>query len=78
MDLLVERCAGLDVAKREVVACVRTPGPGGMRFSLASRTAFMRGSFGIIAILLNPTLARTVAAVYDRRRSLTCWTVGRS
>jgi transposase len=33
MDLLVERCAGLDVAKREVVACVRTPdsGPGGRR-----------------------------------------------
>jgi hypothetical protein len=28
MDLLVERCAGLDVAKREVVACVRTPDPG--------------------------------------------------
>ncbi len=29
VDLLVERCAGLDVAKEEVVACVRTPGPGG-------------------------------------------------
>jgi transposase len=28
VDLLVERCAGLDVAKREVVACVRTPDPG--------------------------------------------------
>jgi transposase len=28
VDLLVERCAGLDVAKREVVACVRTPGGG--------------------------------------------------
>jgi len=28
VDLLVERCAGLDVAKREVVACVRTPAPG--------------------------------------------------
>jgi transposase len=28
MDLLVERCAGLDVAKQEVVACVRTPDPG--------------------------------------------------
>jgi transposase len=33
MDLLVERCAGLDVAKQEVVACVRTPdlGTGGQR-----------------------------------------------
>src|SRR4029453_2403767 len=28
MDLLVERCAGLDVAKREGVACVRPPAPG--------------------------------------------------
>ena len=33
MDLLVERCAGLDVSKQEVVACVRTPGlqAGGRR-----------------------------------------------
>ena len=26
MDVIVERCAGLDVGKDEVVACVRTPG----------------------------------------------------
>ena len=39
MDLLVERCAGLDVAKREVVACVRTPDPGaGGRRRQAIRT----------------------------------------
>jgi transposase len=31
MDVMVERCAGLDVGKDEVVACVRTPGPGGGR-----------------------------------------------
>ena len=29
MDVLLERCAGIDVGKDEVVACVRTPGPGG-------------------------------------------------
>ncbi len=29
MDLMVERCAGVDIGKDEVVACVRTPGPGG-------------------------------------------------
>jgi len=29
MDVVVERCAGLDVHKDSVVACVRTPGPGG-------------------------------------------------
>ncbi len=31
MDLVVERCAGLDVAKEEVVACVRTCGRAGER-----------------------------------------------
>jgi transposase len=29
MDVLYERCCGLDVHKQEVVACVITPGPGG-------------------------------------------------
>jgi transposase len=29
MDVIVERCAGLDVGKDEVVACVRTPSPSG-------------------------------------------------
>jgi transposase len=28
MDVVVERCAGLDVGKHEVVACVRSPVPG--------------------------------------------------
>ena len=32
MELLVARCAGLDVAKDEVVACLRVPdGSGGRR-----------------------------------------------
>ena len=31
MDVLVERCAGLDVHKDTVVACVRAPGPEGRR-----------------------------------------------
>lgn len=31
MDVVVERCAGLDVHKDTVVACVRTPGTGGRR-----------------------------------------------
>jgi transposase len=29
VDLVVERCAGVDIGKDEVVACVRAPGPGG-------------------------------------------------
>ena len=31
MELVVERCAGLDVHKDLVVACVRHPGPDGVR-----------------------------------------------
>jgi transposase len=31
MELVVQRCAGVDVGKDEVVACVRTPGEGGER-----------------------------------------------
>jgi transposase len=33
MDVVVARCAGLDVHKDTVVACVRTPGPDGDRVS---------------------------------------------
>ena len=33
METLIERCAGLDVHKDTVVACVRVPGPGGRRES---------------------------------------------
>jgi hypothetical protein len=29
VDVLIERCAGIDIGKDEVVACVRTPDPGG-------------------------------------------------
>jgi transposase len=29
VDVIVERCAGVDIGKDEVVACVRTPGPHG-------------------------------------------------
>ena len=31
MDVLITRCAGLDVHKKEVTACVRTPGDGTTR-----------------------------------------------
>src|SRR5215211_8234109 len=31
MDVLLERCAGIDIGKEEVVACVLAPGPGGKR-----------------------------------------------
>ncbi|HEY4568070.1 MAG TPA: IS110 family transposase [Kribbella sp.] len=38
MDLLVERCAAIDVGKREVVACVRAPQPQGRGRRRQTRT----------------------------------------
>ena len=29
MEAMLERCAGIDIGKDEVVACVRTPAPEG-------------------------------------------------
>jgi hypothetical protein len=31
MDVMVERCAGIDIGKDEVVACVRGPSANGRR-----------------------------------------------
>ena len=38
MDVLVECCAGIDIGKDEVVACVRTPAPGGRGRQKQTRT----------------------------------------
>ena len=38
MDLMVERCAGVDIGKDEVVACVRTPDPSGRGRRKETRT----------------------------------------
>ncbi|WP_271215033.1 IS110 family transposase, partial [Pseudonocardia halophobica] len=38
MDVLIERCAGIDIGKDEVVACVRTPAPGGRGRRKQTRT----------------------------------------
>ena len=44
MDVLFERCAGLDVAKTEVVACVRTPdGRGGRQQEVLTFSTFTSG-----------------------------------
>jgi transposase len=48
MDLVVARCAGLDVSKNEVVACVRVPdGAGGRRQELRTFSSF---TFGLEAL----------------------------
>lgn len=38
MDMVLERCAGIDIGKNEVVACVRTPGPEGKGRQKETRT----------------------------------------
>jgi len=38
VDVLLERCAGVDIGKDEVVACVRTPGPDGRGRHKETRT----------------------------------------
>ncbi len=38
MDVLLERCAGIDIGKDEVVACVRTPGLEGRGRRRETRT----------------------------------------
>ncbi len=38
MDTLIERCAGIDIGKDELVACVRVPGPGGRGRTKTTRT----------------------------------------
>ena len=38
MDVVLGRCAGVDIGKDEVVACVRTPGPGGVGRRKETRT----------------------------------------
>jgi transposase len=37
VDVIVARCAGLDVHKNTVMACVRAPGPDGGRTSTVRR-----------------------------------------
>jgi transposase len=38
VDVFIERCAGIDIGKHEVVACVRTPGPSGRGRRKQTRT----------------------------------------
>ena len=38
MDVVLERCAGIDIGKDEVVACVRVPGPNGRGRRKETRT----------------------------------------
>src|SRR4051812_15436823 len=50
VDVLIERCAGIDIGKDEVVACVRTPAPSGRGRRKRTRTfASFPGSLEVMA-----------------------------
>jgi len=49
MDVLIERCAGLDVHRDTVVATVRRPGPGGVRRSETRTFSTMIGQLEDLA-----------------------------
>ena len=49
MDVLIERCAGLDVHRDTVVATVRRPGPGGARRSETRTFTTMTGQLEALA-----------------------------
>ena len=49
MDVLIERCAGLDVHRDTVVATVRRPGPGGARRSETRTLTKMTGQLEALA-----------------------------
>jgi len=66
VEVFVERCAGVDIGKDEVVACVRTPGPGGRGRRKETRTfssftgeleamADWFGAEGVTAVVMEAT-----------------------
>jgi transposase len=61
MGLIVARCAGLDVSKNEVVACVRTPdGTGGRRQEIRTFSAFGFGLEALAAWLVEEAVTDVV------------------
>ena len=49
MEVIVDRCAGLDVHKRSVTACVRTPSPDGIRRQRVRTFATFTGDLEVMA-----------------------------
>ena len=61
MELLVARCAGLDVAKDEVVACVRVPdGHGGRNQEVRTFPTFTSGLEALAGWLAGEGVTRVV------------------
>lgn len=83
MELVVERCAGLDVHKDLVVACVRYPGPDGRRKTeTASFSAFTAdllalrdwlASFGVTRVAMEATGVYWKPVFYVLEDAMECW-----
>ena len=73
MDVIVSRCAGLDVHKNTVMACVRRPGPDGGRTSQVRRFRTFTGSLRELRDWLVAEgvtqIAMEATGVYWNRRS---------
>src|SRR5665648_523468 len=85
MDVVVERCAGLDVHKDTVVACVRSPDPQGGRLSevrtfgtftvelLALRDWLL--SYGVTLVAMESTGVFWRPVFYLLEDAVECWVV---
>lgn len=83
MDVLVERCAGLDVHKDTVAACVRTPGPDGSRAqevrTFGTTTAELLGlkdwlvACGVTLVGMESTGVYWKCVYYILEDDLECW-----
>ena len=49
MDVMVSRCAGIDIGKAEVVVCLRVPGPRGKRISQVRTFSAVAGQINGLA-----------------------------
>jgi transposase len=83
VDRLIERCAGLDVHKDSIVACVRTPGEGSERrqetrtFSTTTRGLLQLhdwlASFGVTLVGMESTGVYWKAPYYLLEGDFACW-----
>jgi transposase len=83
MELVIERCAGLDVHKDLIVACVRHPGPNGERKTeIASFSAFTAdllalrdwlSAFGVTRVAMEATGVYWKPVFYVLEDAMECW-----
>jgi transposase len=83
MDVVVERCAGLDVHKDLVVACVRFPGPDGKRKTELARFSCFTAellalrdwlcSFGVSRVAMEATGVYWKPIFYVLEDAMECW-----